>query len=355
MLIRSSGRHPASHRRKNPRSLAAGQTNGGAEMNANGASLHISERTWTHERAESPRSIPTALDALAVASRFQRDEEIYPQQGSVGCWYRVISGAARRFILRADGRRQTVDLLLPGDFFGFGVRGTHAFTADAITADTVIARYPVSRIETLAASDPRAGRELSGIISDAMSRLHSLLLILGRTTAEQKVGSFLLHIQERVGNGLADRLSLPVTRYDIADYLALSVETVSRSLTGLKERGVIALSGSREIGIIDRDALADEPDTREGLTWPPIVERRAPIPLPEVPRSRSVEVRVPPFAFGDVLSDMRRWLDHERCEPSRFTCVREGSGAVIIRVEFTKESDGLVEAFEQEFVASSEN
>jgi hypothetical protein len=181
-----------------------------------------------------------------------------------------------------------------------------------------------------------------------------LLLILGRTTAEQKVGSFLLHIQERVGNGVADRLRLPVTRYDIADYLALSVETVSRSLTGLKERGVIALSGPREIGIIDRDALADEHDTRGVLTWPPIVERRAPSPLPEVPRSRSVEVRVPPFAFGDVLSDMRRWLDHERCEPSRFTCVREGSGAVIIRVEFTKESDGLVEAFEQEFVASSE-
>jgi len=209
-------------------------------------------------------------------------------------------------------------------------------------------------MESLAASDPRAARELSGIISDGMSRLHSLLLILGRTTAEQKVGSFLLHIQERVGNGVADRLRLPVTRYDIADYLALSVETVSRSLTGLKERGVIALSGPREIGIIDRDALADEHDTREVLTWPPIVERRAPSPLPEVPRSRSVEVRVPPFAFGDVLSDMRRWLDHERCEPSRFTCVREGSGAVIIRVEFTKESDGLVEAFEQEFVASSE-
>jgi len=90
------------------------------------------------------------------------------------------------------------------------------------------------------------------------------------------------------------------------------------------------------------------------LTRPPIAERRAPSPLPEVPRSRSVEVRVPPFDFGDVLSDMRRWLDHERCEPSRFTCVREGSGTVIIRVEFTKESDGLVEAFEQEFVASSE-
>jgi len=124
------------------------------------------------------------LEALALVSRYQRDEEIYPQEGSVECWYRVISGAARRFALRADGRRQTVDLLLPGDFFGFGVHGTHAFTAEAIAADTAIERYPVSRLERLAACDPRAARELSGIISDGMSRLHSLVLILGRTTAE---------------------------------------------------------------------------------------------------------------------------------------------------------------------------
>ena len=322
-------------------------------MNANGASLHISERTWTHERAESPRSIPTALDALAVASRFQRDEEIYPQQGSVGCWYRVISGAARRFILRADGRRQTVDLLLPGDFFGFGVRGMHAFTAEAIVADTVIARYSASRIETLAASDPRAARELSGIVVSAMSRLHSLLLILGRTTAEQKVGSFLLHMQERVGSGAVDRLTLPVTRYDVADYLALSVETVSRALTGLKERGVISLSGPRKIGIIDRDALENERDGGEALARPPVVERCKSSPLREVPRTRSVEVRVPPFTFGDVLSDMPRWLDRERRAPSRFTCVREGSGAVIVRVEFANESEAVAQAFEQEFAASS--
>ena len=323
-------------------------------MNANGASLHISEPTWTHERAESPRSIPTALEALAVASRFQRYEEIYPQQSSVGCWYRVISGAARRFILRADGRRQTVDLLLPGDFFGFGVRGMHAFTAEAIVADTVIARYPASRIETLAASDPCAARELSGIVVSAMSRLHSLLLILGRTTAEQKVGSFLLHMQERVGSGAVDGLVLPVTRYDVADYLALSVETVSRALTELKERGVISLSGPRRIGIIDRDALENERDAGEVLARPPVVERCKPNPLREVPRTRSVEVRVPPFTFGDVLRDMRRWLDRERCDPSRFTCVREGSGSVIVRVEFAKESEALVEAFEQEFAASSE-
>jgi CRP/FNR family transcriptional regulator, nitrogen fixation regulation protein len=322
-------------------------------MDVDQADLNIREQVWTHERAPSPQSKPQALDALSLKSRYQRDEEIYAQDRSVECWYQVMSGAARRFALRADGRRQTVDLLLPGDFFGFGVRGTHAFSAEAIADGSVIARCPLPRIEALAASDPRAARELSGIISDGMSRLHSLLLILGRTTAEQKVGSFLLHMQTRVGTDVTGRLWLPVTRYDVADYLALSVETVSRALTALKDQGVIALSGPREIRIIDRDALADEHDTRVVLTWPPAAERFEPSPIRDVPRTRSVEVRVPAFAFANTLSEMRRWLDHERCDPSRFTCVREGYGRVVVRVEFTKDNEPAAQAFEEEFAASS--
>jgi len=322
-------------------------------MNSNRAGLNISEPVWTHERVESSRSIPEALESLAIVSRYQRDEGIYPQQGGVECWYRVVSGAARRFSVCADGRRQIVDLLLPGDFFGFGVRGTHAFTAEAIVADTVIARYPTSRIKTLTASEPRAARELSGIVLEAISRLHSLLLILGRTTAEQKVGSFLLHMQERVGNSGANRLTLPVSRYDVADFLALSVETVSRSLTGLKERGVITLFGPRDIGIIDRDALAEERDASEEPVRVPADVVRASSPPREAPRSPPVEVRVPGFAFGNVLGEMRRWLDRQRCDPRRFTCAREGSGAVVIRVEFANESEKVANAFEQQFAASS--
>jgi len=183
-------------------------------MDVKQPALNIRAPVWTHELAARPQSIPQALEALAQPARYQRDEEIYSLERSVECWYRVVSGAARRFALRADGRRQIVDLLLPGDFFGFGVRGKHAFTAEALADDTVIARYPVSRMETLAAADVPAAGELVGIISRGMSRLHSLLLILGRTTAEQKVGAFLLHMQERAENGVADRLWLPMTRYD---------------------------------------------------------------------------------------------------------------------------------------------
>jgi CRP/FNR family transcriptional regulator, nitrogen fixation regulation protein len=325
---------------------------GGAEMNSNRAGLHVSEPVWTHERFASPRSRPEPLESLATTlSRYQRDEEIYPQQGSVECWCRVVSGAARRYTLRADGRRQIVDLLLPDDFFGFGVGGTHAFTADAIAADTIIRRYPVSRIETLVTADPRAAREVNGVISGAMSRLHSLLLIMGRTTAEQKVGAFLLYMHERLGNSRANRVALPVSRYDVADYLALSVETVSRSLTGLKERGLIALSGPREIAILDRYALADEQDAGEMAASPQAVERCVSSAIPELPRTQSVEVRVPPFAFGNVLNDMRRWLDHRRCDPSRFTCVRGGSGAVVVRLEFTKGNETVAQAFEERFAA----
>src|SRR5256885_13020361 len=156
MSLRFSYRHAASHC-QTIQPLGGRADDGEPEMDANQADLSTSEQVWTHERAASPRSIPQMLEALAVVSRYQRDEEIYSLEGSVECWYRVVSGAARRFALRADGRRQTVDLLLPGDFFGFGVRGTHAFTADAIADDTVIARYPVSRMEALASSDPRAG------------------------------------------------------------------------------------------------------------------------------------------------------------------------------------------------------
>jgi CRP-like cAMP-binding protein len=106
-----------------------------------------------------------------------------------------------------------------------------------------------------------------------MSRLHALILNLGRTTAEEKVGHFLVKIAERLRDGAADTLTLPVSREDVADYLALSVETVSRALTQLRRRGMIRLTGTRQIIFLDRKkligagedhfAITDEPSVRE--------------------------------------------------------------------------------------------
>jgi CRP/FNR family nitrogen fixation transcriptional regulator len=315
---------------------------------------------WAHTRVGSARSILQILDSLGSSARYERDQEVYREESPIGCWYRLISGAARRYAVRPDGRRQIVDVLLPGDMFGFGNRGKHAFSAEAIADGTVVARYPLPRIQAFAASEPEAAQELRELVLKSMERLHSLLLILGRTTAEEKVGSFLLLMQRRVGCGPTGHLVLPLTRYDVADYLALSVETVSRCMTALKQRGVISLSGPRQIGIVDRDALVDQRDVgvidrdalldrRKMVETRPAPPRTAPQIPAGAPQSPTVEVRVPAFAFADTLSNMRRWLDHRRGDPSRFTCVREGSGAVVVRVEFRSELEELAVAFKQEF------
>jgi CRP/FNR family nitrogen fixation transcriptional regulator len=221
----------------------------------NSSTLRISEPIWTHQREAVPKSPLQALDALALRMECGCGQQIYKENGTVEYWYRIESGVARRFSTRADGRRQIVDLLLPGDFFGFGVRGKHRFAVEAVLNATVVARYPCSRLESLAELDPRIGYELRDAACEAMSRLHALILNLGRTTAEEKVGHFLVRMAERLAGGPVDRVVLPMSREDIADYLALSVETVSRSLTQLRRRGVIRLTGTREIRILRRSAL----------------------------------------------------------------------------------------------------
>src|SRR5882672_3691074 len=224
-------------------------------MDQNWSVVHVAEPVWRHQHEPARQAPLQVSEALAAVKRYRRGQAIYKEDSPVDYWYRIVSGIARRFSARVDGKRQIVDLLLPGDVFGFGGNGKHHFAVEAVLDDTVVARFPRLRLEALAASDPRLARELRDAAVEAMSRLHALILNLGRTTAEEKVGYFLLKMAERLSGGPADRMVLPMSREDIADYLALSVETVSRSLTQLKRRGMILLMGTRRVRIVDRHAL----------------------------------------------------------------------------------------------------
>jgi CRP/FNR family transcriptional regulator, nitrogen fixation regulation protein len=198
-----------------------------------------------------------SLAAIAVSTPCRRGQEICGQGRPAEAWYRLVSGAARRFVLRSDGRRQIVDLLLPGDFFGFALDAEFDYTVEAIVADTVVAAYQRKRAEDLADHDPQLARELREIAFEALARMQSQLLIIGRITALEKVGSFILEMSNRLSDREGDRVLLPVSRYDIADYLAVSVETVSRALTDLKHRNLIRLSGTRNVKIVNRGALEE--------------------------------------------------------------------------------------------------
>jgi len=207
------------------------------------------------------------LDAIAVPTTYRRGQEVCGECRPAEHWYCVIAGAARRCALRADGRRQIVGLLLPGDFFGFTASNEYEFTVEAIVEGTVIAGYPRRRAELLVDSSPELARELRQVAFEVIARLQAQLLTLGRITAIEKVGSFLLDIARRSARGREDSVALPVSRYDIADYLAVSVETVSRSLTDLKQRGVIKFSGTRTLKIVDPEAL-EEGDSEGHLHRP---------------------------------------------------------------------------------------
>jgi CRP-like cAMP-binding protein len=214
-------------------------------------------------KQQDSRQVSTSLPGLekltSIAATFSchRGQVICHQDRPASAWYRVLSGAARCSVVRIDGRRQIVDFLLPGDFFGFTPHKEYDFAAEAIVANTVIASYPCRALEKLADSDADLARELRHVPFEAMSRLQSQVLIIGRVTAMEKVGSFLLNIAARLSHGHGDRIVLPMSRYDMADYLALSVETVSRALTDLKRRGMIVSASTRQFRIVDRDALED--------------------------------------------------------------------------------------------------
>lgn len=197
------------------------------------------------------------LDPLAVVLSCHRNQEICSEGRPADHWYCVVSGVARRCATKCDGRRQILGLLLPGDFFGFTAHEEYDFAVEAIVEGMTIASYPRRRVEALADVEPELAREIREVAFETVSQLQAQLLILGRITATEKVASFLLAMAARSSADQSDKVLLPVSRYDIADCLTVSVETVSRSLTDLKHRGLISLLGTRTVRIVDREGLAE--------------------------------------------------------------------------------------------------
>ena len=204
---------------------------------------------FASQRREDAMAEPPQLRSLARLRRFCREQDIYCQEELSDTVYRVVSGSARKYLMRADGRRQLVDIFLPGDLFGFTSRLHHKFAVQAVADGTMIAFYSRQRVEALAEEDPATAREIRMQGFAAMERLQEQLLVNGTITAQEKVLEFLVFFQSRLSPDKDDSLALPISRYDIADILGISAETVCRAFTELRERGVISVQGPRRIKI----------------------------------------------------------------------------------------------------------
>lgn len=199
-------------------------------------------------------TLSAPLATLAISARYHKDQEICGQGELATSWFQVEAGAARCCRVGVDGRRRVVGLLLVGDFFGFTVARNYPCSVDSVMNGTVVLSLSRSRAEALADRDSAIAREIRELAFAAIEQLQNQLMTTGRTTAREKVASFLIEMSGRSLGG-NERIELPISRYDIADYLAISAETVSRALSSLQNSGLIDLAGARLIRIADADAL----------------------------------------------------------------------------------------------------
>jgi CRP/FNR family transcriptional regulator, nitrogen fixation regulation protein len=194
---------------------------------------------------------PDTIDLMGALVPFARNSEIYGEDEPADYLYKVVSGAVRTYKVLVDGRRQIGGFYLPGDMFGLETGDEHTFSAEAIT-DCKIIVIKRSAVVALAARDNEMARQMWARTARELQRAQDRILVLIKS-AQERVAGFLLEMSDRGSDGGA--VELPMSRQDIADYLGLTIETVSRTLTQLEKSATIALPTSRRIVLRNRSAL----------------------------------------------------------------------------------------------------
>jgi CRP-like cAMP-binding protein len=188
---------------------------------------------------------------MGAAMPYARNAEIYGENEPADYLYKVVTGAVRTYKVLADGRRQIGAFYLPGDVFGLETAPEHSFSAEAIT-DAKILVVKRSALVALAERDNDVACQLWTMTGEELRRVQDHILLLIKTAKERVVG-FLLEMARRVPGG--NQVELPMSRQDIADYLGLTIETVSRTLTDLENAATIQLPTARRIVLCNRGAL----------------------------------------------------------------------------------------------------
>jgi len=198
----------------------------------------------------------TPIEASAREVKFHANQAIYFEGDDAEHCFKVMSGTVRLCKITDDGRRQIAAFVGAGGFFGWTGAEVHKYAAEAVT-DVVLAKFPCARVDAAAASNPQFGRRLLGLITTQLHAAQEHLLLLGRKTAGERLATFLLDLVCRRHGETAQkgRVVLPMSRTDIADYLGLTVETVSRTLSSLRSQRVIAVPTPEIIDVENAAAL----------------------------------------------------------------------------------------------------
>ncbi len=205
-----------------------------------------------------------SLNQISRQQKLKAGQVIISEEEDADFFANVVSGVVKLIKTLPDGRQQIVGLLFAPDFLGRAFGKQQAFYAEAAT-DVELCSFPHDQFERVLKTHPGLEHRLFEYTLNELDSAREWMLLLGRKTAEEKVASFLLMLAKRsalMGCNHQDpdvnlRFVLPLTRSDMADYLGLTIETVSRQITKLKARQIISLEDNRTFLVPDKLALED--------------------------------------------------------------------------------------------------
>jgi CRP/FNR family transcriptional regulator, nitrogen fixation regulation protein len=212
----------------------------------------ISARPLQHRRDDASGLLDHQIMLMGAIVSYQRNSEIFGESEPAEYLYKVVSGGVRTSKILSDGRRQIGDFYLPGDIFGLEFGATHALSAEAVT-DTKVLVIKRSTLNALAERDASVSAQLFALTGRELRRAQERIVLLVKS-AQERVAGFLLEMSDRLARDNA--IELPMSRQDIADYLGLTIETVSRTLTSLESAAAIELTTARRIRLRNRNALS---------------------------------------------------------------------------------------------------
>lgn len=204
--------------------------------------------------AEEQKRLVAIMTSIDVPAHKPIFEETAPAEHV----FNVTAGSVKIYKLLPDGRRQITGFLFPGDFLGLTHNDSYAYSAEAL-APTKLCRFPRRKLETLLQEMPKLEQRLLGIASHELAAAQDQMMLLGRKSARERVVSLLLMLSNAAAKRgqPANPVALPMNRGDIADYLGLTMETVSRVLTQLKTRGLIQLLDEKQVRLTKPEALRE--------------------------------------------------------------------------------------------------
>jgi CRP/FNR family transcriptional regulator len=199
------------------------------------------------------------LRALGTMQRLEPGQPIFHEGDPVRRVFMLANGSLKIYTLLADGRRQITGFMFPGDFLGISIDDEYAFTAEALVRSELW-WFTRDTFDQFVEDNPKVERELYRLAAHELAAAQSQMVLLGRKTAAERLASFFLSLLERqelvVGEKQAE-FDLPMNRLDIADYLGLTKETVSRMLAELRNRKLIRLASQDRVEILDRAGLRE--------------------------------------------------------------------------------------------------